>query len=272
MLLKATFKNEIYEKTISENGFVAVRNFLSPEKTSTLLALYKQHHAIAESDAGMWNSMYNLSKDIAPQISQSILATITPELNDLFESYAAPVASFMSKNPNELGICDLHRDFSILDESKFEYRNVWIPLVDITLQNGALYALAGSHKIFNYPLPMFCKWPYSHLQDKLDKHIDVFTVKAGDMVVYSDRTLHGSYLNKSQTSRPVIHLGALHPEYELAYYYLGPDNVVKIFEVPYSFFFENNFGDQTGRFPLLRSFLFEPPVINDLERTYANHP
>jgi Phytanoyl-CoA dioxygenase (PhyH) len=264
MLLKATFKNREYEKAMERNGFVAIPGFLGAEKTAKLLALYKKHHTTIESDSGMWNSMYNLSKEVTSQVSESILQTLAPELTSLFENYAAPVASFMSKNPNELGVCDLHRDFSILDETKFEYRNVWIPLIDITLQNGALYALAGSHTKFNYPLPMFCKWPYAHLQDELFKQVEVFTVKAGDLVVYADRTLHGSFLNKSQEPRPVVHLGALPSDYELAYYYLSPDNLVKVFKVPYSFFFENNFGDQTGRFTLLHSFLFEPPLIKQV--------
>lgn len=261
MTASAQFINPVYETQIQHKGFVYIADFISSEKVDELFRLYKSLHTTYEQ-AGMWNSLYNLDKESAALVSSKILNLIQPDLNSLLEKYETPVASFMSKNPNELGVCELHRDYSIMDETRFEYRNLWIPLVDITLQNGALFALAGSHKIFNYPLPMFCRWPYTNLQSELQEQVEVFTIKAGSLIVYTDRTLHGSFLNKSNTSRPVVHLGALPVGYQLAYYYLAPDNQVKVFQVPYSFFFENNFGDQTGKYPLLRSFAYAPPVVD----------
>jgi hypothetical protein len=63
--------------------------------------------------------------------------------------------------------------------------------------------------------------------------------KAGDLVIYGDKVLHGSSNNLSSTPRPVVHFGLLHPEAKLLYYYLNNENrEVTVYEVPYSFFFD----------------------------------
>ena len=258
--LKAELKGGRLEADLRENGYCYLPNFLSKETLHSLQSLFENVHLNNENSKGMWNSLFDLKENESEEVSQKILELLKPKLDALFESYSAPVASFMSKNAGEKGVCELHRDFSILDEEKFEYRNVWIPLVDIQKENGALYALKGSHNVFNYPLPMFQKWPYTDLQEELFDKVDVFEVKAGDLVIYADRTLHGSFLNLSQKPRPVVHLGALHPQFETAYYHLN-EETVEVYKVPFSFFFENNYSNLKERFSLIKSFKYNPPEV-----------
>jgi hypothetical protein len=160
----------------------------------------------------------------------------------------------------------LHRDYTTQDESRFQYRNIWVPLVDTTPENGALYALKYSHRLFDYPLPMFCKWPYIQHQELLFKHCEVIDAKAGDLVVYADRTLHGSFINQTSMPRPVVHFGLLHPEAGLCYCYLDEKtNEVTEYEVPISFYFENNYGNQDGRFPVRKRYKYSPPILAEEE-------
>ncbi len=267
--LVAKFNDASLEEQMNQNGFIRIPDFLSYEQVSCLKDLYSQYHTSIDLQKGMWNSMYDVGAETASIISSKILETVIPELEKTFSSFIAPVASFMSKNPGNHGVCEFHRDFSILDESAFEYRNVWIPLIDIEQQNGALYALKGSHKAFNYPLPMFEKWPYTNTQEKLFDFATIFSVKAGDLVVYTDRTLHGSMLNLSEKTRPVVHLGLLHPQAKIQYYHLS-NNVVKVFDVPFEFYFENNFRDLEGEYPLVNKFDYSPPIISEKELIYLN--
>lgn len=260
----AAFKDVNLEAEMQSNGYVYLPGFLDANVVTELYNLYRLHHTNIQPGKGMWNSLYDTSGHTANDISACILELVMPALSKWFQQFKAPVASFMSKNPGEFGICDFHRDFSIADETAFEYRNVWIPLVDIERHNGALYALRGSHRKFNYPLPMFQEWPYISQHDELFRKAEVFSVKAGDLVVYADRTLHGSFLNKSQKSRPVVHLGLLHPETQIAYYHLD-GNEVKVFDVPFEFYFMNNFGDLTGKYPLLYSFPYAPPSVSGFD-------
>lgn len=242
------------------DGFIHIPSFINQSELASLTTLFNSVYAYTNKSQGMWNSLFNLDSHSSNRTSKTILDILKVKLESTFENFKAPVASFMVKNPNEFGITDLHRDYSTQDEQEFQYRNIWIPLVDTTPQNGALYALKRSHTFFDYPLPMFCKWEYIEFQDMLFKHCDVINAKAGDLVVYADRTLHGSFINRSSVPRPVVHFGLLHPDAELCYYYLDEETKeVSVYDVPFSFFFENKYGNQDGRHTIRKRFKYHPP-------------
>ncbi len=262
----AKFKDQNLEALFNDNGFVHIPTFISTEELKALQNLFLSCYNYQGEQQGMWNSLFNIGRDQSASISQSILEILNAKLSNSFIDYKTPVASFMAKNPNRNGITDLHRDYSTQDEGQFQYRNIWIPLVDTTPENGALYALKHSHTFFDYPLPMFCKWPYSHYQEMLFERCDIVDAKAGDLVVYADRTLHGSYINQSKNPRPVVHFGLLHPEADLCYYYLNEQNrEVAVYDVPLTFYFENNYGNQDDRFRVRKKFSYSPPVFTKQE-------
>lgn len=259
---KAELRDHEAENKLNRNGFVQFKNFLTPAEVKELFELYKKLHPVANADKGMWNSLYDISREEGLAASEKILSILKPKFEKLFVSYYTPVATFMSKNCNANSTCDLHRDFSLLDECEFQYRNIWIPLVSTRENNGALYVLPGSNQVFDYELPMFTEWPYRHMQAELFKNIETVEAEAGDLVIYLDKTLHGSHVNYSTDSRPVVHLGALHPDMDIRFYYHDrPANSVKVYSVPFQFFFEKDFGDQLGKYPLVKEFAFNPPVI-----------
>lgn len=259
----AQLKDPIAEKTLTQNGFILFRNFLSAEEVATLYSLYKSLHHRADADKGMWNSLNDVSPEEGLQVSEKILQTLQAKLNGLFVSYYAPIATFMSKNCNPNSTCDLHRDFSILNEQEFQYRNIWIPLVSTTKNNGALYVLRGSNRVFDYELPLFCPWPYRNMQNELFPLVETIDAEAGDLVIYLDKTLHGSHINFSNDSRPVVHFGALHPDVELQFYCLDENKEdVKVYAVPFRFYFDKDFSAVESKYPFVRQFKFEPPVLS----------
>ncbi len=259
---KATLIDKDLETELSQNGFLVIRNFINQQEVSRILSLYKQFHPQADEHDSMWNSLYNVGREKGLDISYQILEILKPHLDSIFESYYAPVATFMSKNNNENSVCDLHRDFSTADEAQFQYRNIWIPVVPTTFQNGTLYVVKGSNNVFDYVLPMFCEWPYKHMQTQLFESIQTVECNAGDLVIYLDKTLHGSHINSSDESRPVVHFGALHPDVQLLFHFLDRStNKVRTYEVPFQFFFENDFSEPVGRYKLHSEFDYAPPVL-----------
>ncbi len=258
----AELKDAEAERKLNRDGFILFKNFLNTDEVAALYALYKKHHQNADADKGMWNSLRDVSPQEGMEISEKILATISSKLNALFVSYYAPVATFMSKNCNPNSTCDLHRDFSILNEEQFQYRNIWIPLVSTTKNNGALYVLRGSNHVFDYILPLFTDWPYKNMQNDLFPMVETIAAEAGDLVIYLDKTLHGSHINYSDDSRPVVHFGALHPDVELQYYSFNHEKeTVKVFSVPFRFYFDNDFASVETKYPLVREFKFAPPQL-----------
>jgi hypothetical protein len=257
----AEFIDAGLEGEMNENGFVHIKNFLGKDVVTELLNLFKSQYYFDGQPNVMWNSLYNVDPAKSAEISEKILAIVKPHINAAFKNAVCPVATFMVKNPTFESTVTLHRDFTVQDEREFSYRNIWIPLIDTTPEIGALYALKYSHAFFDYPLPHHTKWPYMEYEEMLAKHCDVILANAGDLVMYGDRMLHGSFNNKTSEPRPVVHFGLLHPESQLCYYYLNSaDKQVTVYEVPYKFFFENNWANQDGRFPIRHKFKFDPPA------------
>jgi hypothetical protein len=259
----AELKDPQAESELSQNGFILFRNFLNTEEVASLYALYKSHHKKADTEKGMWNSLYDIPAEEGVSISERILNLLRPKLEALFVSYYAPVATYMSKNCNPNSTCDLHRDFSILNEKEFQYRNIWIPLVSTTKNNGALYVLRGSNRVFDYVLPLFSEWPYRNMQNELFPLVETIDAEAGDLVIYLDKTLHGSHINYSDDSRPVVHFGAMHPDVELQFYSLDAKKEnVKVYAVPYRFYFERDFQSVESKYPCVSEFKFAPPALD----------
>ncbi len=107
------------------------------------------------------------------------------------------------------------------------------------------------------------------MQQELIEMAEVIYANAGDLVIYLDRTLHGSMINCSGDSRPVVHLGALNPDNQLCFYYHDHETgKVRVYEVPFDFFFQKDFSDPGKKYPLVREFIFNPPVL-DIEAVRA---
>lgn len=262
MLQCARFLDSGIESELNQNGFVHIAGFLTPEEKDDFFSLYKSLHVDTRFEKSMWNSLYDLPEESGLQASERIKQFLTEKFKDKLSDFKIPVASIMVKNPTTDSHCDLHRDYTAFDESCFEYRNGWIPLIDINEQNGALYVVPKSDHVFDYPLPMFTEWPYKQMIPELMNHIRVVYARAGDLVVYKDRTLHGSFQNHTAQPRPVIHFGLLHKDASTFYYRKNTvNNQVDVFSVNPEFFFEKDpDGILAGKKPD-KSFPYNPPSL-----------
>lgn len=258
----AQFINPAIQQQYEENGYVLIKNVLNEEDVMALRQLFEMHYPKTGWPSTMWNSLCDIPHDKSATLSEQILKIVKPRLDEHITNYVCPAATFLVKNPNEQSTVSLHRDFSVQDEPEFSYQNIWLPIVDTTPENGQLRVLRKSHHFFDYPLPHNTIWPYLEHEELLLKYSDVVDAKAGDLVVYSDKALHGSPDNRSSGPRPVVHFGLLHPEAKLYYYYHNKEkDEVTVYEVPYTFFFENAWGNQDGRFPIYKKFKYHPPVL-----------
>lgn len=247
-------------------GYVLIKDVLDLPEVEQLKKLFELHYSYAGELNTMWNSLCDIPHNRSTILSNQILSIVKPKLDKHLQNYICPAATFLVKNPTPNSTVALHRDFSVQDEPDFAYQNIWLPIVDTTPLNGQLYVLKGSHKFFDYPLPHNAIWPYLEHETFLIKYCDVIDAKAGDLVIYGDKILHGSSDNLTNKPRPVVHFGLLHSEAQLLYYFLNNETKeVTVYEVPYSFFFENAWGNQDGRFPILKKFHYAPPIYTRQE-------
>lgn len=258
----ATFINPELQQQFDEDGYIIIRNLLNSQEIEQLRQFFELHYNIDGQPHNLWNSLCDIPHDRSLSLSHQILAIVKPNLDKYFRNYVCPAATFLVKNPTPQSAIVIHRDFSVQDEPHFSFHNIWLPIVDTTPQNGQLYVLRKSHKFFEYPLPHNTPWPYMEHEKLLVKYCDVIDAKAGDLVIYGDKMLHGSFDNLTKQPRPVVHFGLLHPDAKFMYHYLNDETKeVTVYDVPYQFFFENAWGNQDHRFPIVKKFQYSPPSL-----------
>ncbi|MCS6819813.1 MAG: phytanoyl-CoA dioxygenase family protein [Chitinophagales bacterium] len=255
------FLDQEIQKEFDINGFALVRNAFNKTVISQLLDLFYQYYKNSEENT-MWNSLYDLPFETSVSVGKKILDIIHNDLNKYLTEYVSPTATFMVKHPLKKDDLPLHRDFSIMDEDEFSYINIWIPLVDTDRSNGQLFVLPKSHKYFTYPRPFHTPWAYLNLDSMLRKYCIDIDAHAGDIIFYGDKTLHGSHGNFTESPRPVVHFGVVHPFYKLRYYdYHAEENIVYVYEIPNDFFFGSKDKESLKGMPVARKFTYEPPSI-----------
>jgi ectoine hydroxylase-related dioxygenase (phytanoyl-CoA dioxygenase family) len=118
--------------------------------------------------------------------------------------------SYVVKEHNLQCIVPPHQDWSFVD-NEGEYCSVtcWIPLVDTTLENGAMGVIKGSHvmlgNIRSSPSPQV-PTPLMDHQFTIFPYLEMIEMKAGEALVFDHRTFHASTPNTTNQPRVAIRL------------------------------------------------------------------
>ena len=110
------------------------------------------------------------------------------------------------KLPNEkLTTLPWHQDSAYMPQTENDtHLTVWLPLVDVKVENGPLQFLPGSHKsglqtYHRVPGEAFAVPVFS--PDSSDTDIDTLEMKKGDLLVFNNLVFHRSLINQSDLIR-----------------------------------------------------------------------
>ena len=198
-----------------QNGFVVISNILSKENCDNLYSACAKHanedfaaiHSIERDPPEgygvkeVWDVMCNRAIiNILDTLKTSQVGVVGSQI--LFKKAGTRYAD-QAWNP--------HQDNSYPQTCRGAYTTTNIFLEDADPENGGLYIYPGSHR---EPLLPFV--PTESFREKKGanpgntvevpskyKKVDLY-VKKGDMLVLHGHCIHGSYLNKSNRSRPLF--------------------------------------------------------------------
>lgn len=264
-MLVPAFIDQKLEEEIMENGYIILPNFLPRNEIDYLLGLHDTYHK--EREIGCWNSLYDQSIEDGRAMSDKVIDVLSPHLAKYFKDWKLPVINWIVKNPGTHESF-VHRDDSMHDEEKFQYRQCWMPLVNTTQHNGALYVVPKSHKFLTEPRPMGSKWAYEHLRNRLMKEIVPLYVNAGDMILYLERTLHGSPQNSSSEPRPVVQGGLMHIDSTPIFSkYLKETGEVVSYDTDVDFFLNKCYLNSVvdDKYPFLKKEKFSPKQVTEAD-------
>jgi hypothetical protein len=216
-----TLKNPELEKRLLEDGYV-VTKFFDQKTIDDLMEFY---HGFSSNEAGDIEraSSHSTNIEYKRKINNKIKEVYTAKVNELFIDPYVLGGTFVVKQAGS-GVSHPHIDWSLVEEGPFRSCNVWVPLIDLTNENGVIEVLPKSHQLFptyrgpNIPIRT------DDLQDFYwDTMIQLF-LKAGEALIYDHRLVHGSSDNLSKKLRPATACAVTNKQANLRLYYLDEEN------------------------------------------------
>jgi ectoine hydroxylase-related dioxygenase (phytanoyl-CoA dioxygenase family) len=240
--MKPLFKNKETQANFDRDGYVKVP-VLEAAAVKELLDFYESVKFKDEVGMGFHISMDQVDKGLVKRILDKLFEVALPRLEPIFDGAKPFVGSFVIKEPNPTSIVPVHQDWSFVeDEERHCSVTCWVALVDTNMDNGAMGVIKGSHNYFKnlrpspspqVPSPisehMFTIFPYLHLIE----------MKAGEALIFDNRTFHGSPPNTTAHTRVAFGIGFTHSDAKLVHYYLKPDgkkDTVLKYDIDESFF------------------------------------
>ncbi len=214
--MKRVFRDEKIQNDFEKNGFV-ILPFYTPDEIKALEQLYYRLHP--QDEKGFFPSTFSKDKNYRYEADAEIKRIGNRSIEHYCTDIKVVCGSFIVKSPGpESGMC-VHQDMSLVDESRFTGINIWVPLVDLTVENGALFVLPGSHRIFptyrGSSIPEF----FSPVMDDMIDYLQPVLIKAGEAVFFDQSIIHFSPPNYSDKIRIVTNTYFTHKDTEYRTYY-----------------------------------------------------
>ena len=243
--MKQLFKDATRQRDFERDGYVVI-DFLDHEQVDELRAFYAGLSHPVPPAGGFQVSLDNESPEFVRTVSLKLTDTVRSSVAEHFQNHRIFTASFVTKAKDPLGAVPPHQDWTFVDESRFWSATIWCPLVDVDADNGALGLVKGSHRLYDHvrpsPSPQYSP-PFKDQLLHIFPFLTVMSLKAGQAVVFNNKTLHASPPNAASRTRVAFGIGITHEDARLRHYYLLPRRqapLVEGYEVQPEFFFRYN--------------------------------
>ena len=201
----------IINTSLTNDGFVII-DLLDDKEIALLNTLAEKYLASSQQD--FIASSHILSLEDSKKINDTLHQIIAPKAKILFPELSLLGGTLATKTKGN-SILKAHNDWSIVDETKYNSYNLWIPLVDTSKTNGTLGMVAGSHL-----------WKHNarglNIANEFESQTNNFLkigyepdLKAGQAILYNHKLIHYSRPNTTINPSNVAIIGMKHKDAEL---------------------------------------------------------
>ena len=199
-------------------------DFVEQDQVSSLIELYRVEHNLSNENGGMFLSTFSKDIEYRRRIHARTHDILLKSFNKFFVNYDDNINSFAIKTPGKKSHFVIHQDVAAIDETKHSLLNIWTPLDNVILDNGPLFVIPGSHRIFSpYRCPTVPSI-ISNLQSELYKYAIPVYLNLGQAIFFDPRVVHFSTPNLSTKDRVVIQSRIYPHEANVVVYYNGDVN------------------------------------------------
>lgn len=228
--------NEEQNEQLQNEGFL-VMSFLNKLEVNELTTFFKQNVTIEHGS--FYATAHAKDSTFRSEMSDKIVSVIQEKVTANFQNHELLGASFIVKSKGLHQALQPHQDWNIVDESKFRSYNIWIPLVDLNEENGAILVMPKSHSwITNYRhSSISCSFQQVHQQ--IWENMKPLFLKAGEALIYDHALLHASMPNISQNDRIACACGIIPSAAQMRYYW-NNNGTIEEYESSKEFFLTEN--------------------------------
>ncbi len=205
------------------------------------------------------------------QASDFIKGIVEPRVKNILCNYRLLGGSYVVKPGNGMGILQAHQDWNLVDEEKQRSYNLWIPLVDVNVENGAVFVLPSSHsKTISYRGPGIPSI-FKSIEQKIWAYLTPIPMKAGQGLLYDHALIHGSPPNQTMNNRLGIVIGVVNKGVELQIF--GNDTGhINSYACDENFFLSKNTLTDFAQLPIKSRLLKAQKEfdLNEFRETYLN--
>lgn len=270
-------KNPAAQKAFEEKGYVALP-FLNEAEVAALLKLYDQH--VPADVTGLHISIGVNDYATNRVISDAVRAIVTPACERTCIDYTLFAESFMVKSNKGAKQLKLHQDWTNVDETQDQSAVMWCALMDIKIENGAMFYIDGSHQYFkSYRSGVF---PASEIEADpvFEPFLTPVELKAGEVLFFQPTVFHGSFDNLADQPRKVLFGCIASKHSDLVYYYKGKQTATAdVYTIDKDIFLSESVSLGMGEMPKLGKYTKTIPYTHQiftknelLQKIYDHHP
>lgn len=247
--------NKQLDEQLLTHGYVVVP-FLDETRVKALFDFFYTHHA--KEIPGFYATAHSVDIPFRKKMNEQIKAVFEEPINTFFNNCKPLGGSYVVKSKSQKERLHPHQDWNIVDESKFRSFNIWVPLVDLNEENGAIRVVPGSHLwVNNFRGPNIPDY-FGNQNETIWQNMQTLNMKAGEALIYDHRLFHASYANKTDDLRIATVFGIIPDEAQMFYYY-GNGESIDVYESNVNFFMEGNI--QKGPEILNKVQTINPPTL-----------
>lgn len=209
--MRPIFRDPILQERYDREGYVVVP-FYTEEDIKELNNIYEALNSKLE-DRGFYISIMSQNLAYKEKVHHLIKGIASKPAQDLLIDCNFITSSFAVKKAGKETMFDLHQGINFTDESLYDTFTAWSPLIDVNENNGCLFVLPGSHKLWHQirKTPDFIPAIRNIKEHLWEKYAIEIKMKAGEALVFHHRLIHGSKPNFGNSIR-VATLNAFIPK------------------------------------------------------------
>lgn len=243
------FLNQKYQAHYLTHGWTIIDDVINNIEIDSFMQTFYEISKLEgfELDKNLLNSGRLFNPEIrkkTQEIINSNAATILPRMFNMNIVDSHTGGAYQVKPPHINSDLLIHQDSTVIDEENDYCLFIWIPFCDVTLENGPISFLSGSHLWGNTQRSLGVPWQFKNHIDTLYNYIDPVVIKAGSVIVFDPATIHSSAPNLSKEIRHAITITVLRKNYQLVYYFRNPhlpENKIEKYYVDETFYYDYDF-------------------------------